>query len=423
MNNEPNSEQLKPFQKLWNFNFTMLWFGQLISIIGDSVYGIALGFWVLQKTGSTALMGTLMATSTLPRIVISPFAGVLVDRSNRKAMLVVMDMVRGICVLLVAVAAYINLIQIWMVFVAGIIISIGSAFFIPSAASSVPDIVPTDKLLKANSAFSMIQTGSGIIGNAAGGFLFQMLGAPLMFLVNGISYLVGGFATSIINIPKIHHEHPEFNFLADLKTGLKFVWQYRGIRNLMAVASALNFFAVMGIMLYLPLFQKTPKLGAALYGIFIAVFLGGMFLGYLITSIFHIKYSHRFFIFYSFGIISMSAAVLTPVWLIFPIMIVLGFIVGSTNAILNSFIGATLGIAVPQAMRGKVFSLIGTIVGGLMPIAYALGGILAEFIPIRIIISSAFFITLLIHSSMILSKPIKRLINFNPETDTIENFR
>jgi MFS family permease len=191
----------------------------------------------------------------------------------------------------------------------------------------------------------------------------------------------------------------------------------------MAVASALNFFAVMGIMLYLPLFQKTPKLGAALYGIFIAVFLGGMFLGYLITSIFHIKYSQRFFIFYSFGIISMSAAVLTPVWLIFPVMIVLGFIVGSTNAILNSFIGATLGIAVPQAMRGKVFSLIGTIAGGLMPIAYALGGILAEFIPIRIIISSAFFITLLIHSSMILSKPIKRLINFNPETDTIENFR
>jgi MFS family permease len=423
MNNEPISKQPKQFQKLWNFNFTMLWFGQLISIVGDSVYGIALGFWVLQKTGSTALMGTLMATSTLPRIVISPFAGVLVDRSNRKAMLVVMDMVRGICIILVAVVAYMNLIQIWMVFVAGIIISIGSAFFIPSAASSVPDIVPADKLLKANSAFSMIQTGSGIIGNAAGGFLFQMLGAPLMFLINGISYLVGGFATSIINIPKIHHEHPEFHFFADLKTGLKFVWQYRGIRNLMAVASALNFFAVMGIMLYLPLFQKTPKLGAALYGIFIAVFLGGMFLGYLITSIFHIKYSQRFFIFYSFGIISMSAAVLTPVWLIFPVMIVLGFIVGSTNAILNSFIGATLGIAVPQAMRGKVFSLIGTIAGGLMPIAYALGGILAEFIPIRIIISSAFFITLLIHSSMILSKPIKRLINFNPETDTIENFR
>lgn len=425
MNSESitNEPKPQPAQKLWNFNFFFLWFGQLISVIGDSIYSIALGFWVLQKTGSTALMGTLMATSTLPRIIISPFAGVLVDRSNRKALLVTMDIVRGIFIVLVAVAAYLNLIQIWMVFVAGIIISIGSAFFTPSAASSVPDIVPQDKLIKANSAFAMIQTGSGIIGNAAGGFLFQMLGAPLMFLINGISYLVGGFATSIIKIPKIHHQHPEFHFFADLKTGLKFVWQYRGIRNLMAVASALNFFAVMGIMLYLPLFQKTPKLGPGLYGIFIAVLLGGMFLGYLITSIFHIPYSRRFAIFYSFGIISMAAAVMTPVWLIFPLMVGLGFIVGITNAVLNSFIGATMGIAVPQTMRGKVFSLLGTVAGGLMPISYALGGVLAEFIPVRIIISSAFFITLLIHSSMILSKPIKRLINFNPEINTIEDFR
>ncbi len=423
MENQPSLGKTQLIQKLWNLNFFFLWFGQLISVMGDAIYGVALGFWVLQKTGSTALMGTLMAVSTLPRIIISPFAGVLVDRSNRKALLVVMDIVRGIFIILVAVAAYLNLIQIWMVFVAGIIISIGSAFFTPSAASSVPDIVPQDKLIKANSAFAMLQTGSGIIGNAAGGVLFQFLGAPLMFLVNGISYLVGGFATSVIKIPKIHHQHPDFHFLTDLKIGLKFVWQYRGIRNLIIVASALNFFAVMGIMLYLPLFQKTPKLGAALYGIFIATFLGGMFLGYLVTSIFHIPYPRRFFIFYTFGIISMLAAALTPIWIIFPVMVALGFIVGITNAIINSFIGATFGLAVPQEMRGKVFSLVGTVAGGLMPIAYAIGGVLAEFIPIRIIISTAFFITLLVQLSMILSKPIKRLINYNPEINTIEDFR
>jgi MFS family permease len=119
----------------------------------------------------------------------------------------------------------------------------------------------------------------------------------------------------------------------------------------------------------------------------------------------------------------MIVGIFIPVWLYFPFMISLGFMLGITNAIINSFINATLGIAVPQTMRGKVFSLIGTVAGGLMPIAFALGGVLAEFIPIRILISAAFFMTLLSFIPMGFSKAIKRLINFNPETDTIENFR
>jgi MFS family permease len=423
VNNDQLTEQPKPTQKLWNFNFTMVWFGQLVSVMGDFIYGIVLGFWILQKTGSTAIMGGLMSASSLPRIILSPFAGVIVDRINRKLILVLTDAVRGIFIIAIAIAALTNLLQIWMVFVAGIIISLGSAFFIPAGGSVIPDIVPTEKLIKANSAFSIVQTGSGIVGNAAGGFLFQILGAPLMFLVNGISYIVGAIATFVIKIPKVIHKHESFHFFSDLKTGLRFVWQYRGIRNLMIVASALNFFAVMAIMLFLPLFQKTPKLGAGLYGIFMSCVMAGLFVGFLLTSIFHFPYHRRFFFFLLCGITSMTAAIFIPIWLFFPLMVVLAFIVGLGNAILNSFIQATMGIATPQDMRGKVFSLIGTIAGGLMPIAFALGGVLAEFISIRILISSAFFITLLVHSSMIFSKPIKQLINYNPESDTIEKFR
>ena len=61
-------------QGIWNLNYLLLWQGQLVSALGDAMYAIALGFWVLEKTGSTAMMGTLMAASTLPRVVISPFA-------------------------------------------------------------------------------------------------------------------------------------------------------------------------------------------------------------------------------------------------------------------------------------------------------------------------------------------------------------
>ncbi|MFR3559072.1 MAG: MFS transporter [Paraclostridium sordellii] len=78
-----NSRILKN-NKLWNKNFTLLWQGQLVSCLGDAFYSIALGFWVLDKTGSSAIMGILMAAVSIPRVIIGPFAGVIVDRFDRK---------------------------------------------------------------------------------------------------------------------------------------------------------------------------------------------------------------------------------------------------------------------------------------------------------------------------------------------------
>jgi MFS family permease len=109
-------------ERLWTPSFLVLWQSQLVSMLGDAVYAIALGFWILKVTGSTVLMGTLMAVSTLPGILVSPFAGVLIDRANKKALMIAMDIIRGVFVTLLAVSAYAGIIQIWMVFAAGILL-------------------------------------------------------------------------------------------------------------------------------------------------------------------------------------------------------------------------------------------------------------------------------------------------------------
>ena len=109
-----------------------------MSAIGDVTYEIALGFWILAVTGSTGLMGTLMAASAVPRVLLSPFAGVLVDRSSRKWLIVVMDALRGAAVVLVGVAAYAGVVQVWMVFAAGVIIGLCAAFFNPAISSTIP---------------------------------------------------------------------------------------------------------------------------------------------------------------------------------------------------------------------------------------------------------------------------------------------
>ena len=403
--------------KLWNLNFFLLWQGKLVSMVGDVAYEIALGFWILAVTGSTALMGTVMAITLLPRVIIAPFAGVWVDRSDRKWLIVFMDLIRGMFVVLVGIAAITGVIQIWMVFVAGVALGICGAFFGPAVASSIPDIVPKSQIVKANSAFALVSTGANVAGSSAGGFLYQMLGAPLMFLFNGISYLLSAVSEIFVKIPRVSRKKADFHFFEDLKSGLSFVWNHKGIKYIMFIASVLNFFASMGIMLLLPLFQRTEHLGAGLYGLLIGSFSGGAFLGFMLTSVVNIKSSERFLVFYWCGVIFSVATIFIPIYLFFPVMLALAIVAGVTNAILNALFSSILQLTVPQDKRGRVFGLLETLSAGLMPAAFAIGGVLAEFIPVRLLISGCFSITLLCFVPMAFMPDIVRLINFDAEPE------
>ncbi|MCP4631864.1 MAG: MFS transporter [candidate division Zixibacteria bacterium] len=408
-------------EKLWNKNFFLLWQGLLVSAMGDVIYAIALGFWILAETGSTALMGTLMAASAAPRVIISPFAGVIVDRSDRKWLLVLMDFIRGVCVILVAVAAFTGFIEIWMVFTAGIITGVCGAFFSPAVSSSIPDIVSKSKVVKANSVFSMIHSLSGVVSNSAGGFLFQILGAPLMFLVNGISYIFSAITELFVKIPKVVRDTAPVTFLEDLKDGFRFAWTFRGLRYLMLVAAGLNFFATMGIILLLPLFQQYDHLGAGLYGIVMGVSTAGLFLGMLLTSLYNFKPESRFRILMLCNFVFTICLIILPLYLNVIYMAGLMFIVGITNAIINVFVMSTAQVTVPQDKRGKVFALMGTMAGGLSPIAMAFGGVLAEFIPIRILISVSFIFMGIGFIPLLFSKSFKQFTNFDPEKQKLED--
>jgi MFS family permease len=212
-----------------------------------------------------------MAASTLPRVVLSPFAGVWVDRLDRKWLIVLMDAGRGIAVLFAGTMALLGLLQIWMVFVVGVIIGIGAAFFEPSVSSVIPDLVEKKDLVRANSGFAMIRAGSGILGNSGAGVLYALIGAPLLFLLNGFSYLASAVSELFMRVPRIHHQARQRHFWDDMRSGLTFVWNYKGLRFLFLGAAVINFFASISFVLMLPLFQRTASLGPGRYGATMAV--------------------------------------------------------------------------------------------------------------------------------------------------------
>lgn len=403
--------------KLWTVNFILLWQGNLVSAVGDVIYEIALGFWILAVTGSTALMGTLMAASTIPRVLLSPLAGVVVDRVDRKWILVAMDAIRGVVVVLVAVAAMTGYAEVWMVFVAGGVIGLCVAFFTPSVLSVIPDIVARERIVQANSFFSMIRAGSGILGNSLGGVLYATLGAPVMFLLNGVSYLFSSGTEMFLKVPASHRTREKSRFFKDMKEGFRYVWTHTGMRFLMLAAGVINFFAMIGIVLIIPLFHRTEWLGPSRYGILMAVFTAFMVIGMATTAAIKIPAHRRMLVFGVSTVAFVIPFIALPFFGVFWPMLVCVAIGGYFNAIVNVLIQSVLQLAVPEQHRGKVFGLLETLTAGLTPVGMAIGGVLGEVLPIKWVIGMGFALIGVYIFPQLGSKGIREFFSVGEESD------
>lgn len=406
--------------KLWNKNFFLLWQGQLVSVLGDVLYSIALSFWILDITGSTALMGLLSAMTMAPRIILGPFAGVFVDRWDRKKIIVITDLIRGIFVTIVGVCAIYGYIQVWMLFAVGIISGICSAFFNPTIVSTRPDIVPQSKLVKANSVTSLANSSMDMIGSAIGGVLYVAIGAPYMFLFNGVSYLFSAFSEMFISIPKTETCKKEVTFIDDFKVGFKFLKDFRVLRNTFIWSSLLNFFANAGMILLIPYFSESPHLGASKYGFAMTILALGAMSGSILLSILNVKREHKFLT-YKIGMFGQTSllmfVMLTNNYYLMLAFIFLGFF---CNPLINTISQSAMMSIVPSEIRGKVMAIVSTISMGLMPIGQLLGGVLAEVFPVRVVMFSLFLCCFVCGIISLRVKNLRRYLEYDTNIDSIE---
>ena len=113
-------------KKLWNKDFILLLQGSAVSTIGDLMYSVAIGYWVYEKTGSNALMGLMSSISMFVTMFLSPFCGSIIDKCNRKWVLVGIDILQGIIMLTVGALAYINALEVPIVLLAALLAAFGS---------------------------------------------------------------------------------------------------------------------------------------------------------------------------------------------------------------------------------------------------------------------------------------------------------
>ncbi len=210
-----------------NGSFSALWVGQLISLLGDRIHQVALAFLVLGATNnSPSAVAFVFLAATLPNLLLGPVAGTFVDRWNRRDVMVVSDLLRAAVVLLIPVAAEVNLVLVYpLVFLVTTI----SIFFRPARTAIVPQIVARDELLTANSATWLSDTFADIAGYPLAALFVTFLGAalPLAFWVDAGTYIASALLIASMAVPPLLRSRgrtmPTPNFLAEMREGWNFL--------------------------------------------------------------------------------------------------------------------------------------------------------------------------------------------------------
>lgn len=368
--------------------FTYLVAGHIVSTLGSSIYLVALVLYLAELTDSPRVLGLVQFGAYLPAALLGPLAGALVDRWNRKHVLIWSDLLRGAAMVTVALVGVLTgRIPISVLFVLTATIGICGVFFVPAVFALIPDVVAAGAVKRSNGVRSASTQVANLVGSALGGVLFAVLGAPLLFLANGVSFLISAFSEVAIQPAPRSRDAPE-RILEAVRDGFRYLIGNRSIRGLVVVQGAVNLL-VPPLVVGLPfVISDVWALDESYFGYFFAAVLGGGIVAFTLLS--RASIARR-----SEGVAYWAS----PIALVISLAAIGGFVrlggpLMSSTAIVVLFIlfslsGAAVGTLyligttrlqqmVPAGMRGRVFAASETAVAALLPVTYALSGVVVQ---------------------------------------------
>jgi len=276
---------MSDFAKLLkNKNFVLYSLGQAFSQFGDRLVQIILIGYVYKKwPGSTFQLAKLFFFTVVPSFFISPIAGVYIDRWNRKVVLVLSDLFRGLAVLSIPLF-FIYRDSIIPVYAAIFFIFAAACFFLPTRLSVIPNLVSHEELLLANSASAITWVISGIAGFSLGGYLAEWIGIEKSLYINSIFYFLSAASFLILNLSGEAKKIVKRAFLDDLKIGLKTLFFSRKMKFVMYtffIFSSLvgACYAVLVVFVQETLHSMTRYVGLLGMCVFLGVFAGSFIYG------------------------------------------------------------------------------------------------------------------------------------------------
>ncbi len=425
---------LSTAHKLFNKNYLLLWQGQLVSRMGSQVYSIVIALWIkhISESGSLSgysgsLVGSFFMLTALPFILLSAFGGAVADRFSRKKIIVLSDVFNGLLVVTLGIIMYTVSYQTdWMivaVFIVAMASSTITSFFGPAISASVPDLVPPKQLAAANSMGQLSQKISVFFGQGLGIPLRNLLGLPVLIILNGVTYLISAFSESFITIPQVFPEKVKglkeyFNaFKSDLGEGWQFIKKSPGLKRLLTISVFTSFFTMPVIVLLMYYVSDHLHAREAWYGILLAIYGLGALIGYTIAGIYKPKGRKRTKVLVFFMLMESTGYILLPQAHNAIQAAVLFLVGGAFNGFVMVNIMTILQLTTPSNIRGRVFGTLTTISGSIAPLGMGFGGVLYDITGknITLIYSVSGAIMIFLVLLITISRDFRRFVAFDLE--------
>lgn len=372
-------------QVLQNRNFRLLWSAQVISEIGDSLTNLSLFILVNRLTGSTAAIAFLSIILLVPQVVFGLLSGVYVDRLDRKRIMIVSDLLRGLLVLGFVVVGSAS--QVWLIYLLGFLQASIGTFFIPAQSAMLPNIVPAEGLVAANSLSQTSRTISLTVGGAAAGLLAGLTGLVWpAFVVDALTFGISVLLVSQLRLatskPAATGHHDLRSTMRQLGDGIFTIFHNRALAGTLVAAGV----ALLGLgavnVLFVPLLVNEIKaseswLGPVQFSATLAMIVSGSLVALLAARL-------RPPLLISLGLMAFGLAVGLSGAANLPWQLMLTqFVSGFCVAPINIAIATINQTAVSDEMRGRVGSARYTLASGANLLSMALAGTFGDLIGVR----------------------------------------
>jgi len=383
-------------KKLWNKDFVLMLQGNAVSTIGDMMYSVAISYWVYEKTGSSTLMGIMASISMFVTMFLSPFSGSIIDKCNRKWVIVGVDVMQGVLMLAMGVLAYLDALSVPGVLVVAFLAAMGSVFYGPAVSTLLLDIIPHDDMVRGQSIASGVSTLINLVGTAFSGAMVALLGVPLIVVINGCSNLYSAVSELFVKVPKTVQQGEKITvkgILGDFGIAIKTVFSDGCLRIFIPGALILNLLSAGPMTLMLP-FALEKGFTVDMYGYGSAVVAAASLLGVVLLSIVKLSPKARFWV------MALGFSVSEPLLIIayfsnqFVPLCVFLFLSMVANTAGNAVFNASLMLALPEENRGAILGFIQAASTGGMALSAVIYGMLGDVFPLYLVFAAGSALTL-----------------------------
>ncbi len=361
--------------------FLVIWVGQLASLIGSGFIGFALGVWIYERTGQAMPFALTSLFSILPRLLLAPIAGVVADRWNRKKIMLISDSLAGLVTLATAILLLTGQIDVWMIYVISFMSACFGSFQDPAYRASIVLLVPKKQLTRANSMIQMGQAIQNILTPLTAGILFTTIGMGGIIIIDIVTYVFAMLTLLFVHIPQPtaqleEKEQKKPSVWQDFVFGWRYLVERHGLFGLLIYFAFVNFFLNISGFLISPMilaFSNPASLGVGQ-----TVIGAGMLVGSLVLSAWGgpkknlVKAIIGFIVLVSLGflITGLRPSLVVISAGMFMAMFFLPMASGPSSALFAT--------KVAPDVQGRVFATRSMISQSMMPLAYLLGGFLAD---------------------------------------------